>query len=175
MIFGKVIFFSRLEKENSAVAAYANGTYVRPMNLLQDDSVVMTKLRELCEVIAGDSEYKEVLSKVEAFLGNDEARLNYQSVQELGNELNQKQQAGLQLSEQEIEKFEATRTDLLNNPVASSFIEAQQSLETVQTAVSRMVGMTLELGRVPTAEDIQQASSGGGGCCGGSGGGGCGC
>lgn len=145
------------------------------MNLLQDDSVVMTKLRELCEVIAGDSEYKEVLSKVEAFLGNDEARLNYQSVQELGNELNQKQQAGLQLSEQEIEKFEATRTELLNNPVASNFIEAQQSLETVQTAVSRMVGMTLELGRVPTAEDIQQASSGGGGCCGGSGGGGCGC
>lgn len=145
------------------------------MNLLQDDSVVMTKLRELCEVIVGDSEYKEVLSKIETFLGDDEARLNYQSVQELGNELNQKQQAGLQLSEQEIEKFEATRNELLNNSVASNFVEAQQSLETVQTAVSRMVGMTLELGRVPTAEDVQQASSGGGGCCGGSGGGGCGC
>jgi len=41
--------------------------------------------------------------------------------------------------------------------------------------VGRFVGMTLELGRVPTDEDIAQAS--GGGCCGGGGGegGGCGC
>ncbi|RYD26771.1 MAG: YlbF family regulator, partial [Verrucomicrobiaceae bacterium] len=35
------------------------------------------------------------------------------------------------------------------------------------------VGATIELGRVPTADDL--ASQGGGGCCGGGGGGGCGC
>jgi hypothetical protein len=44
-------------------------------------------------------------------------------------------------------------------------LQAQQTLEALQSSVTRMVGMTLELGRVPTPEDIQQAS--GGGCCGG--------
>jgi cell fate (sporulation/competence/biofilm development) regulator YlbF (YheA/YmcA/DUF963 family) len=142
------------------------------MKLLEDNSVVMTKARDLCETIAGDAEYQSLLSKVETFLGDDEARTDYQAVQQQGQELNQKQQAGLQLAESEIAEFESARTRLLENPVASDFLQAQQSLDTLQTSVSRLVGMTLELGRVPSAEDIAQASSG---CCGGGGGGGCGC
>ena len=142
------------------------------MKLLEDDSAVMTKARDLCETIAGDAEYQTLMNKVETFLGDDEARMTYQAVQQQGQELNQKQQAGLQLAESEIAEFESARTQLLENPVASDFLEAQQSLDTLQTSVSRLVGMTLELGRVPTAEDIAQAS--GGGCCGGGcGGGGC--
>ena len=142
------------------------------MKLLEDDSAVMTKARDLCETIAMDSEYQTLLTKVETFLGNDEARTSYQAVQQQGQELNQKQQAGLQLAESEIADFESARTRLLENQVASDFLQAQQSLDTLQTSVSRLIGMTLELGRVPTAEDIAQASSG---CCGGGGGGGCGC
>lgn len=142
------------------------------MKLLEDDSTVMTKARDLCETIASDSEYQTLLTKVETFLGNDEARTSYQAVQQQGQELNQKQQAGLQLAESEIADFENARTRLLENQVASDFLQAQQSLDTLQTSVSRLIGMTLELGRVPTAEDIAQASSG---CCGGGGGGGCGC
>ena len=142
------------------------------MKLLEDDSAVMTKARDLCETIARDSEYQTLLTKVETFLGNDEARTSYQAVQQQGQELNQKQQAGLQLAESEITDFESARTRLLENQVASDFLQAQQSLDTLQTSVSRLIGMTLELGRVPTAEDLVQASSG---CCGGGGGGGCGC
>ena len=94
---------------------------------------------------------------------------------ESGQALNQKQQSGLQLSESEIAEFEGARSELLNNPIASDFMQAQQTLEALQSSVSRMVGMTLELGRVPTPEDSTQAT--GGGCCGGGGeveeGGGC--
>lgn len=135
------------------------------MQILDDDSAVMTKTRELCETIAKDSDYQSLLGKVEAFLANDEARLSYQSVHERGQELNQKQQAGLELAETEIHEFETARESLLANPIASEFLQAQQSLETLQMAISKNVGMTLELGRVPTAEDFAQAN--GGGCCGG--------
>ena len=137
------------------------------MNLLEDDSAVMGKTRDLCETIANDSDYRDLLQKVEKFLGDDEARLSYQSVHESGQALNQKQQSGLQLSDSEIAEFEGARSELYNNPIASDFMQAQQSLEALQSSVSRMVGMTLELGRVPTPEDIAQAS--GGGCCGGGG------
>lgn len=135
------------------------------MNILDDQSAVMTKTRELCELIAGDAEYKGLLEKVEAFLSNDDARQAYQSVHQQGQELNQKQQAGLQLAEAEIAEFESARGSLMENKVAAEFMEAQQGMETLQSAVGRYVGMTLELGRVPTAEDIAAAS--GGGCCGG--------
>ena len=150
-------------KNKSAIAASGGGAYVASMNLLEDDSAVMAKTRDLCETIASDSDYCELLQKVEKFLADDEARLSYQSVHESGQALNQKQQSGLQLSDSEIAEFEGARTQLLNNPIASDFMQAQQTLEALQSSVSRMVGMTLELGRVPTPEDIAQAT--GGGCC----------
>ncbi|MDA7882216.1 YlbF family regulator [Akkermansiaceae bacterium] len=140
------------------------------MKILEDDSAVMSKARELCSTIAEDSEYQDLLAKVERFLNDDEARLAYQSVHQSGQALNQKQQAGLELAESEVAQFEADRESLLANPVASDFLGAQQSLESLQTTVGRLIGMTLELGRVPTPEDIAQSQ--GGGCCGGGGGGG---
>lgn len=143
--------------------------YLKPMNLLADDSAVMAKTKELCSTIADDPEYQGLLAKVERFLDDDAARLMYQGVHERGEELHQKQHAGLELSESEIRDFESARDTLLQNPVAKEFMDAQQDLQSVQVAIGKFVGMTLELGRVPSAEDLQSSEDG---CCGG---GGCGC
>lgn len=140
------------------------------MNLLADDSAVMSKTKELCSAIADDPDYKALLAKVECFLEDDAARLMYQGVHERGEELHQKQHAGLELSEGEIRDFESARDALLNNAVAKEFMDAQQDLQNVQMAIGKYVGMTLELGRVPSADDLEDSS----GCCGGEGGG-CGC
>lgn len=143
------------------------------MTMLANDSAVMTKARELCATIVDDGRYLELKEQVETFLGDDAAKLMYQSVHERGSELQQKQQSGVELGETEIREFEGAREELLANPVAKSFLDAQGELETLQRSIGKYVGMTLELGRVPTADDIAEAE--GGGCCGGSGGGGCGC
>jgi cell fate (sporulation/competence/biofilm development) regulator YlbF (YheA/YmcA/DUF963 family) len=140
------------------------------MTMLADDSAVMTKARELCAAIAEDAHFQGLQKKVESFLEDDSARLMYQGVHERGSELHQKQHAGVELGESEIKAFESARDELMKNVVASSFMEAQGELETLQQTIGKYVGMTLELGRVPTAEDIAEAS--GGGCCGGGGGGG---
>jgi len=133
----------------------------------------MTKARELCAEIANDSRFTTLQKDVESFMNNDEAKLMYQSVHERGSELHQKQQAGVELGAAEISEFEAARDELMNNSVAKSFMDAQGELETLQKAIGQFVGLTLELGRVPSADDLAEAQ--GGGCCGGSGGGGCGC
>jgi hypothetical protein len=49
--------------------------------------------------------------------------------------------------------------------VASGFLDAQEEMHELQHAVSKQVKKTIELGRIPTAEDLE------GGC----GHGGCGC
>jgi len=159
---------------NLTVAGSARRDYCSLMKILEDDSAVMSKARELCSTIAEDADFQQLLAKVETFLHNDEARLAYQSVHESGEALNQKQQAGLELADSEVAQFESARKSLLTNPIASEFLGAQKDLESLQMTVGRLVGMTLELGRVPTSEDIAQSQSGG--CCGGEGGGGgCGC
>ena len=142
------------------------------MSLLSEDSAVMVKTRELCSTIANDAAFLAMIGRVEMFLDDDAARLQYQSVNERGEELHQKQHSGIELSSREIKEFEEARDALLSNEVARNFLEAQRELETLQRSIGKYVGMTLELGRVPTADDFAQAQGGGGGCCGGNGGGG---
>lgn len=129
--------------------------------MLAEDSPVMTKTKELCAAIAGDPEYQALLDKVERFLEDEAAKLQFQSVQERGEELHQKQSIGLALSDGEVEDFEAAREALLSNRIAREFLDAQQSLQSVQMAIGKYVGMTLELGRVPEAEDMAEKE----GCC----------
>lgn len=144
------------------------------MSITAEDSAVIVKTRELCAQIASDPVFCALQEDVERFLNDDAARLQYQSVHERGEELHQKQHAGLQLGTEEIRDFEAARAALLENEVAQKFFEAQQELDQLQKEIRKYVGLTLELGHVPTAEDLAEA--GGGGCCGGGGGGGgCGC
>jgi len=140
------------------------------MSIFAKDSAVMAKTKELCEAIAQDIEFVALQGQVERFLEDDAAKLQYQSVHERGEELHQKQQAGVELGEREIKDFESARSGLLENEVARDFMDAQQNLQTLQQTISKYVGMTMELGRVPEPEDMKQGE-GGGGCCGG----GCGC
>lgn len=144
------------------------------MSLLSENSPVLAKTLELCEAISNHSHFISLQGRVETFLNDDAARLQYQSVHERGEELHHKQHAGVELSAAEIREFEAARDALFDNSVATEFMAAQKELEKLQKDIRTYVGLTLELGRVPNEDDIAEA--GGGGCCGGGscGSGGCG-
>jgi cell fate (sporulation/competence/biofilm development) regulator YlbF (YheA/YmcA/DUF963 family) len=155
-----------------SVASTGLRGYAALMSIVAEDSAVIAKTRELCAHIASDPVFLSLQESVERFLNDDAARLQYQSVHERGEELHQKQHAGIQLGSAEIREFEAAREALFENEIARDFFVAREQLEKLQKEIGKYVGMTLELGRVPTADEL--AESGGGGCCGG-GGGGCGC
>ena len=157
-----------------SVASPALQGYAAGMSIVAEDSAVIEKTKELCAQIASDPSFLKLQASVERFLSDDAARLQYQSVHEKGEELHHKQHAGIELGAAEIREFETAREALFDNSVARDFLSAQRDLESLQKEIGRYVGATIELGRVPTADDLAQSSSGGG-CCGGGGGGGCGC
>ena len=144
------------------------------MSIIAEDSAIIVKTQELCAAIASDPTFLKLQESVERFLSDDAARLQYQSVHERGEDLHQKQHAGIQLGVTEIREFEAAREALLENGVVQEFLEAQQELDGLQKEIRKYVSLTLELGHVPSASDLAEANSGGG-CCGGGGGGGGGC
>lgn len=152
------------------VASPGSRVYAAPMSIVAEDSAVIAKTRELCAHIASDPVFLRLQENVERFLNNDEARLQYQSVHERGEELHQKQHAGIQLGAAEIREFESAREALFDNEIAREFFTSREQLEKLQKEIGKYVGMTLELGRVPTTDELEE--SGGGGCCGGGGGGG---
>ena len=143
------------------------------MSILNTDSSVIEKTVKLCEAIVDDVEFKAMHESVETFLADEDSRNSYQAVHEKGAELQDKQRIGVELTAQEMTDFELAREELFQNKTVVKFMEAQQGLQSLQKSVNDYLGLTIELGRLPTDQELLDANSGG--CCGGSGGGGCGC
>lgn len=135
------------------------------MTTTVQESSVSQKTRELCESIINDPGYQGLRRKIDTFLADDRVKELYRGLAEKGEHLQHKQQQGVRLSDAEVADYEKDRDALVANPVAAGFIEAQQNLHKVQETVNQYISKTLELGRVPTEEELE-----GGGC-----GHGCGC
>jgi cell fate (sporulation/competence/biofilm development) regulator YlbF (YheA/YmcA/DUF963 family) len=130
-----------------------------------EETSLQQKTRELCQAILDQPNMASIRQRIDAFMADDRAREQYDGVMAKGQALQQKQQAATPLTGEEINDFEQNRDALMNNPVARGFLDAQEELHQVQESIHQYVNKTLELGRMPTEEDL-----GGGGC-----GHGCGC
>jgi cell fate (sporulation/competence/biofilm development) regulator YlbF (YheA/YmcA/DUF963 family) len=99
------------------------------------------------------------------FLADSTARGQYELLMSKGQALQEKQHHGQTLDPAEISAFEKDRDALLKNPVASSFLDAQEEMHALQSGVQKIVAKTIELGRIPAAEDLSEGSCGHGcGC-----------
>ena len=129
-----------------------------------EESAIVQKTRELCQAILEQPEVIALRQKIDAFTNNDEARGDYDSLVTKGQTLQQKQHAGLALTDMEIKDFELHREAFLGNPIARDFLDAQEEMQKLQKTVSQYVSKTFELGRVPEENDLESGCCGGGGC-----------
>ena len=97
-------------------------------------------------------------------MGDEAARSQYERVVNKGQELHQKQHAAQPVDAAEIAAFEKDREALMANPVARGFIEAQDELHGLQHGIQEQINKTLQLGRLPGAEDFEEKGSCGSGC-----------
>jgi cell fate (sporulation/competence/biofilm development) regulator YlbF (YheA/YmcA/DUF963 family) len=129
------------------------------------DSIITQKTRELCQTIVEQPDFESIRKRVDAFMADESAKLQYQTVMEKGEMLQHKQQMGLPMTAEEIKDFESNRDALVNNPVARDFMDAQQAMQKVQDSVGQYVAKTFELGRAPSEDDFSSGSCGSGcGC-----------
>jgi cell fate (sporulation/competence/biofilm development) regulator YlbF (YheA/YmcA/DUF963 family) len=123
---------------------------------------VETKTNELCQAILEQLQDGGVRQRIDTFLSNDSARGQYESLMTKGQALQEKQHNGETLDPDEISAFEKDRDAL---PVASGFLDAQEEMHDLQHSVQKIVAKTIELGRLPNADDLTEGSCGHGcGC-----------
>jgi cell fate (sporulation/competence/biofilm development) regulator YlbF (YheA/YmcA/DUF963 family) len=131
-----------------------------------EETPVLQKTRELCQTILDQPNMRSIRQRIDAFMGDETARNQYEGVVNKGQALQQKQQMSMPLSGDEISDFEKHRDALMSNPVARGFLDAQEELHEVQQSVHQYVNKTLELGRLPTEEEISGGNCDGHGGCG---------
>ena len=134
------------------------------MQTLTEESALTRKTKELCAALVQEPEFQAIRQSLDTFLADDAARGRYDVLMMKGDALQQKQQHGLKISEEEIAEFEQLRDALMANAVAKDFLEAQRAMHKMQEAVTQYVAKTFELGRVPAPEDMDHGCGGGCGC-----------
>ncbi len=136
--------------------------YLRQLNMHTsiEESPVLRKTKELCETILEQPNMRSIRQRVEAFMADARIRAQYDGLISKGQALQQKQQASMPLTGEEIADFEHHRDELLSNPIARGFLDAQDELHAVQKSVHNYVSKTLELGRMPTEADLGDGSCG---------------
>ena len=135
------------------------------MTTTVEETPVLQKTRELCQTLLDQPTMQSIRQRIDTFMGDSNSRSQYENLVSKGQALEQKQQMSMPLSQDEIADFEKQREALLQNPVARGFLDAQEELHEVQQTIHKYVNKTLELGRMPSEDDL------GGGSCGS----GCGC
>ena len=131
-----------------------------------EETLITQKTRELCQTLLDEPGMKAIRQRIDTFMADETTRAQYDGLMAKGQALQQKQQSSLPLTGDEISDFEEHRDTLLKNPVARGFIDAQQELHDVRESIQKHVSKTIELGRLPSEEELSE------GCCGHEG---CGC
>lgn len=132
--------------------------------MISEENQVMQKTRELCQTILDEPSMRELRQRIDAFMSDDKTRQEYENLVSKGQELQEKQQNAVALTGDEIADFEQNRDALLANPVARGYLDAQEGLHQVQKSIQKYVSKTLELGRMPTEDELESSSCGSGGC-----------
>ena len=87
-----------------------------------EESPVIRKTRELCQTILDQPNMQSIRQRIDAFMGDEKTRAQYDGLAVKGQALQQKQQLSLPLTGEEVSDFEQHREALLTNPVASGFL-----------------------------------------------------
>lgn len=140
--------------------------YALNMEITIEETPVIRKTKELCQTILDQPAMKSIRQRIESFMGNEQARAQYDDLVTKGQALQQKQQLSMQLSGEEIADFEQHRDKVLENPVARAFLDAQEELHEIKHSIHQYVNKTLELGRMPSEEDLSEGCGHGGCGCG---------
>lgn len=129
-----------------------------------NETQLNTKTKELCQAIVELPGFGMIKERVDAFLADELVKYQFQMVSERGNLLQMKQNSARPIEQEEILEFNKMRDDLLANPIAKNFIEAQNEMARIQESVNKLLTKTFELGRLPTEEDLNDGSCCDSGC-----------
>lgn len=134
------------------------------MQTLDPESGIILRTRDLCQALVEQPDFIDLKGKLDAFLSDELLKFKFQQVNDLGDLLQMKQSQGLELKPDEIATFEKLRDDLLGNPVAQGFLDAQQQMQQLHQMVDKFIDRTFELGRRPEFDEVHDGSCGDCGC-----------
>ena len=132
------------------------------------DTPIVARTKELCEALLQQPEVASIRERIDAFMAREDLRSAYDVLMMKGDMVRQKQQVGLQPTEDEVTDLENEFQQLMANPEVQNFEQARKEMYKIQDQVAQYVAKTFEMGRVPEDYEIDYSCGdcgcGEGGC-----------
>lgn len=121
------------------------------------------KVLSLCEFLASDAGFADAQEQIKKFEADESAQEAYGAWQSTASEMQHRYQSeGIKPSAKELADLEELQNKVGENPVAASFVEANDSMNDMFNTVLKTVQKTFQLGRVPTEEEMSECCGSGG-------------
>jgi cell fate (sporulation/competence/biofilm development) regulator YlbF (YheA/YmcA/DUF963 family) len=130
------------------------------MDTKAKESGIIQKTLDLCQAVVDQPDFQDLKQKLDTFLADEYLKFQFQQVNQLGELLQMKHSGGVEIGEEEIAQFETLRQEVMGNPAAIAFLEAQEQMQKLHQVVGRYLDRTFELGRRPEFDEMNDGSCG---------------
>lgn len=127
------------------------------MNTPSLSNELLQAVTALANVLAQDKTILVAKERIGVFFQNPDSTKLFEEVNAYGEELRQKHLAGMPPTEEEIAKFDTLRGAVISDDVAREFLESRTEIDTIMQTLSQYLGMSIDLGRAPTPEEVEAA------------------
>ncbi len=139
-----------------------------PETLIAKDPVILSRVHDLCTMIADHPTFESHREAVKSFMESDHARGLFDRALMLQTDLRDRRSEGLVISEEEEQEFQKAQEDLFNDETANAFLAAQDDMKETEGIIHLYITRTLQLGRVPEEDELlpddEGCGCGAGGC-----------
>ncbi|MGN0868567.1 MAG: YlbF family regulator [Akkermansia sp.] len=131
---------------------------------------LVAHVTNLASAFAQNQKVISAKARIGLFYQNPAATDLFRRLNEYGEKLREKHQAGMSPSETELAEFDKLRAAVVGNELCKGFLEANQQMEEMIATVQQYLVLAIQKGCAPTDEEVaatltQQVScSCGGGC-----------
>lgn len=135
---------------------------------MQEKSKIVTKIEELCQEIINDERFCEIQKSILNFNENADKYPEYFDFLDYQGELEEKKHSGEAISQEEAQKYQQMLETAFEIPDVVKFVRCQDQLDQLSDLVGQYIDFTLDHGRVPSSEELEEDNCQDGSC-------GCGC
>ncbi|MBS4219531.1 YlbF family regulator [Bacillus sp. FJAT-49711] len=132
-----------------------------------DKQPVYEYMEELCAALLEQEAYTDLKDMINHFYEDENAIKQYEHFKEKQGYLYDKEQQGIELTEEEISDYNEEELELFNNDRIRQFLYAQREFNDLQSIINQYFQKTVELGTLPKRREIKKGGCGCGGSCGG--------
>jgi len=120
-------------------------------------SIFQEELKHFAEQLVQSQTLRSAKSRIDLFNRNENALALFEHAQRMGEELDNKYKAGIEISKEEEDEFSEIRDFIRAHPMCCSFMESRSDILNILEIIAEYLRISALTGQVPSDEEVAES------------------